>query len=148
MKNTNKIALVLVAVIGICFSGCGSSVPKCNDDTGLEVLTGLVKETLYARNAAYSGGYSGGGAYGAGYAFGAQMAAEEQNKRLKEQIENAEYDFSGFATQKSNKENKSAVCQAELSIIMGDKVENKIVEYAIRYSDDKSKIYVDLTRLN
>ena len=76
------------------------------------------------------------------------LIAQENNKRLKERIENAEYDFSGFSTKKSDKESKSAVCQAELSIISGDKVESKIVEYSVRYSDDKSKIYVDFGAYN
>ncbi|MGX3011045.1 hypothetical protein ACWIUD_05725 [Helicobacter sp. 23-1044] len=137
-----------VAVMAVLFSGCGSSAPKCSDETGLEVLSGLVKEAMYQSNREYSSSYGGGGAYNAGYAMADRMIAQENNKRLKEQIENAEYDFSGFSTKKSDKESKSAVCQAELSIIMGDKVDSRIVEYSVRYSDDKSKIYVDLTGLN
>lgn len=142
-----KISIV-VAVMAVLFSGCGSSAPKCSDETGLEVLSGLVKEALYQQNVSYASGYGGGGAYNAGYAMADRMIAQANNKQLKEQIENAEYDFSGFSTKKSDKESKSAVCQAELNIVMGDKVDSRIVEYSVRYSDDKSKIYVDLMGLN
>lgn len=51
MKHINKIALVLLAIVGIGISGCGG-MPKCNSKDTTDLITQILKEQLYA-NASY-----------------------------------------------------------------------------------------------
>ncbi len=55
----------------------------------------------------------------------------------------ADYKYSAFMTESTNKESKKVFCKAQVTINVGNRQENEFIKYSAQYTDD-GQIYVEL----
>ncbi len=65
-------------------------------------------------------------------------------KILKENVNaKAEYKYSAFMTESTDKEAKKAICKAQVTISVGNRQEKEFITYSAQYTSD-GQIYVEI----
>ena len=63
---------------------------------------------------------------------------------LKENVSNkAEYKYSAFMTNSTDKKAKKVTCKAQVTVSVGNKQESDFIQYSAQYTDD-GQIYVEV----